>query len=69
MINRAWGEVSWISTPGTAAEVRFAGNFDTTLALNALDARGRTTQALSRRPEGRSPALPARAVALGEQTP
>jgi hypothetical protein len=40
MINRAWGEVSWISTPGTAAEVRFAGSFGTTLALNALDARG-----------------------------
>ena len=40
MINRAWGEVSWISTPGTAAEVRFADNFGTTLALNALDARG-----------------------------
>jgi hypothetical protein len=37
MIHRAWGEVSWISTPGTAAEVRFAGNFGTTLAL---DARG-----------------------------
>jgi hypothetical protein len=36
MINRAWGEVSWISTPGTATEVRFG----TTLALNALDARG-----------------------------
>jgi hypothetical protein len=40
MINRAWGEVSWISTPRTAAEVRFTGSFDTTLALNALDARG-----------------------------
>jgi hypothetical protein len=40
MINRAWGEVSWISTLGTAAEVRFAGSFGTTLALNALDARG-----------------------------
>ena len=37
MINRAWGEVSWISTPGTAAEVRFAGNFGATLAL---DTRG-----------------------------
>jgi hypothetical protein len=37
MIHRAWGEVSWISVPGTAAEVRFAGNFGTTLAL---DARG-----------------------------
>jgi hypothetical protein len=34
------GEVSWISTPGTAAEVRFAGSFGTTLALGALDARG-----------------------------
>ena len=39
MINRAWGEVSWISTPGTAAEVRFAGSFGTTLALKALDAQ------------------------------
>jgi hypothetical protein len=37
MIHRAWGEVSWISAPETAAEVRFAGNFGTTLAL---DARG-----------------------------
>jgi hypothetical protein len=40
MIHRAWGEVSWISTPETAAEVRFAGNFGATLALNAMDARG-----------------------------
>jgi hypothetical protein len=40
MINRAWGEVSWTSTPGTATEVRFAGSFGTTLALSALDARG-----------------------------
>jgi hypothetical protein len=39
MIKRAWGEVSWISTPGTA-KVRFAGSFGTTLALGALDARG-----------------------------
>jgi hypothetical protein len=31
------GEVSWISAPGTAAEVRFDSNFGTTLAL---DARG-----------------------------
>jgi hypothetical protein len=37
MIHRAWGEVSWIPAPGTAAEVRFAGNFGTTLAL---DGRG-----------------------------
>jgi hypothetical protein len=37
MIHRAWGEVSWIPAPGTAAEVRFAGNFGTTLAL---DTRG-----------------------------
>ena len=37
MINRAWGEVSRISTPGAAAEVRFAGSFGATLAL---DARG-----------------------------
>jgi hypothetical protein len=37
MIHRAWGEVSWIPAPGTAAEVRFAGNFGATLAL---DARG-----------------------------
>ena len=37
MIHRAWGEVSWISAPGTAAEVHFAGNFGTTLAL---DTRG-----------------------------
>ena len=40
MIHRAWGEVSWIPAPETAAEVRFAGNFGTTFALNALDARG-----------------------------
>jgi hypothetical protein len=40
MINRAWGEVSWISSPGTAVEVRFTGSFGTTLALSALDARG-----------------------------
>ena len=40
MINRAWGEVSRISTPGAAAEVRFAGSFGTTLALGALNARG-----------------------------
>jgi hypothetical protein len=33
----AWGEVSWIPAPGTADEVRFAGNFGATLAL---DARG-----------------------------
>ena len=45
MIHRAWGEVSWIPAPGTAAEVRFAGNFGTTLAL---DARGQIAQALSR---------------------
>jgi hypothetical protein len=37
MIHRAWGEVSWIPAPETAAEVRFTGNFGTTLAL---DARG-----------------------------
>ena len=37
MIHRAWGEVSWIPAPETAAEVRFAGNFGATLAL---DARG-----------------------------
>jgi hypothetical protein len=37
MIHRAWGEVSWFPAPGTAAEVRFADNFGTTLAL---DARG-----------------------------
>jgi hypothetical protein len=40
MINRAWGEVSRISTPGAAVEVRFAGSFGTTLALGTLDARG-----------------------------
>jgi hypothetical protein len=44
MIHRAWGEVSWIPALGTAAEVRFAGNFGTTLAL---DARGQIAQALS----------------------
>ena len=37
MIHRAWGEVSWIPAPETAAEVRFAGNFGATLAL---DTRG-----------------------------
>jgi hypothetical protein len=40
MINHAWGEVSWVSTPGTAAVARFADSFGTTLALNALDAQG-----------------------------
>jgi hypothetical protein len=40
MINRAWGEVSRVSTPGAAAEVRFADSFGTTLALGALGARG-----------------------------
>jgi hypothetical protein len=44
MINRAWGEVSWTSTPGTTAEVRFAGSFGTTLALSALDAWGADCQ-------------------------
>jgi hypothetical protein len=37
MIHRAWGEVSWVPAPGTAAEARFAGNFVATLAL---DTRG-----------------------------
>jgi hypothetical protein len=40
MINRAWGEVSRISTPEGAPEVPFAGSFGTTLSLDALDARG-----------------------------
>ena len=39
MINRAWGEVSRISTPEGTAEVCFASGFGTTLALGALDAR------------------------------
>ena len=39
MINRAWGEVSRISTPEGTAEVRLAGSFGATLALGALDAR------------------------------
>ena len=34
------GEVSWTSTPGTTAEVHFAGSFDTSLAVSALDAQG-----------------------------
>jgi hypothetical protein len=34
------GEVSRISTPEGAAEVRFVGSFGTTLALGALSARG-----------------------------
>ena len=37
IIHRAWGEVSWIPAPKTAAEVRFAGIFGATLAV---DARG-----------------------------
>jgi hypothetical protein len=37
MIHRAWGEVSWTPTPGTAAKVRLAGNFG---ATPALDTRG-----------------------------
>jgi hypothetical protein len=40
MINRAWGEVSWISTPEDTAEVRLAASFGITLALGTLDARG-----------------------------
>jgi hypothetical protein len=39
MINRAWGEVSRISTPEGTAEVRLAASFGTTLALGTLDAR------------------------------
>jgi hypothetical protein len=38
IIHRAWGEVSWIPAPETAAEVRFAGNFGATLALGAREA-------------------------------
>jgi hypothetical protein len=38
MIHRAWGEVSWIPAPGTAAEVRFAGNFGATPALGTRGA-------------------------------
>jgi hypothetical protein len=38
MIHRAWGEVSWIPAPRTAAEVRFAGN--ATLALDTREADG-----------------------------
>jgi hypothetical protein len=34
------GEVSRISTPGAAAEVRFASSLGTTLALGALNAWG-----------------------------
>jgi hypothetical protein len=37
IIHRAWGEVSWIPAPKTVAEVRFAGIFGATLAV---DARG-----------------------------
>jgi hypothetical protein len=37
IIHRAWGEVSWIPAPKIVAEVRFAGIFGATLAL---DARG-----------------------------
>jgi hypothetical protein len=40
MIHRAWGEVSWIPAPRTAAEVRFAGNFGATLALDTREADG-----------------------------
>jgi hypothetical protein len=32
--HRAWGEVSWIPAPKTAAEVRFAGIFSATLAVD-----------------------------------
>jgi hypothetical protein len=38
IIHRAWGEVSWIPAPETAAEVRFAGIFGATLALGAREA-------------------------------
>ena len=39
MINRAWEEVSRISTPEGTAEVRLAASFGTVLALGTLDAR------------------------------
>jgi hypothetical protein len=38
IIHRAWGEVSWIPAPKTAAEVRFAGIFGATLAVDAREA-------------------------------
>jgi hypothetical protein len=37
IIHRAWGEVSWIPAPKTAAEVRFAGIFGATLAVDARE--------------------------------
>jgi hypothetical protein len=39
MINRAWGEVSRISTPEGTTEVRLAAGFGTVLALGTFDAR------------------------------
>jgi hypothetical protein len=69
MINRAWGEVSRTSTPGNAAEVRFAGGFGITLALGALDAWEAGCSGTATMTWVRSPALPAWAAALGEQTP
>ena len=47
MIHRAWGEVSWIPAPETAAEVRFAGNFGATFALDARGADGPGTVAMT----------------------
>jgi hypothetical protein len=47
MIHRAWGEVSWIPAPETAAKVRFAGNFGATLALDARGADGPGTVAMT----------------------
>jgi hypothetical protein len=46
-IHRAWGEVSWIPAPEEAAEVRFAGNFGATMALDARGADGSGTGAMT----------------------
>jgi hypothetical protein len=48
MIHRAWGEVSWIPAPETAAEVHFAGNFGATFALDARGADGPGTVVMTR---------------------
>ena len=45
MIHRAWGEPSWIPAPETAAEVRFAGAFGSTLAWGAWEANSPGTAA------------------------
>jgi hypothetical protein len=69
MINRAWGEVSRTSTPATPPRSASPVVSASPLLWAPWTPRRRAAQAPPRRPGGRSPALPAWAAALGEQTP